>query len=152
MAFQGLDPIAFESVSAVTATPSIDVGVRRVYNGEEYVYVYNNGGAQASPGFGLVVSALSGYSVTVSSTSGQFAVGFVKHATLTTATYGWALVRGFLDGMTNGMASTALAAGDALQIAADGKVCKGETGPYIAAAMKATASAGTMSAFIRCFG
>lgn len=151
MAFNSADPINLESVSAVTATNSVDVGTRRVWNGEEYVYYYNAGNSQISVGFGATVSAVSGYSVTVSSTSGQHAVGFCKHATLTTATYGWLLKVGFLDGLTNGMASTALTAGDSLQLAADGKVCKGETGPFVAQAMKATASAGSMSAFIKCW-
>lgn len=148
MAFQSVGPVLFESVSAVTATPSVDVGSIRIEGDEKYIYAYNAGNSQISVGRAAVVSAVSGYSVTVSSVSGGFAVGFVKHATLTTGTYGWLVTRGFVDSVTNAMASTALAAGDAIQLGVDGGVCKGETGPYVGKMMTATGSAGVAHAFV----
>lgn len=148
MAFESLSPVLFEGVSAVTATNSVDLGSRRTVAGAEYIYVYNAGNSQISTGKIAVVSALSGYSVTVSSISGDFAVGVCKHATLTTGTYGWLLTRGFVDSMTNGMASTAIVAGDVLQVAADGAMAKGVTGQNIGKAMTATGSAGVANAFI----
>ena len=59
--------IYFESVSAVTATPSVEVGRRRIEGDEAYVYVYNTGSSTAGVNKGCVLSAVSGYSVTVSS-------------------------------------------------------------------------------------
>lgn len=99
MGLERISPVFFESASAVTATNSVALGSRRVdANGYEYVYCFNAGGEQISPGFGAIVSTgTSGFSVTITSvaeTAHQF-VGVVKHATLTTATYGWVLTKGF---------------------------------------------------------
>lgn len=151
MGFQSVGPVCFESVSAVTATPSVEVGTIRIEGDEKYIYVYNAGTTQISVGKCAVASAVSGYSVTVSSISGDFAIGFAKHATLTTATYGWLVTRGFVDSVTNGMASTALAAGDVIQVAADGAVAKGVTGPSVGKMMTATGSAGVANAFVCVF-
>lgn len=148
MAFYSVGPVCFESVSAVTATPSVDVGTLRIEGDEKYVYCYNTGGSQISVGRCATVSAVSGYSVTVSSVSGDAVVGFVKHATLTTATYGWLVCRGFVDSVTNAMAGTALAAGDVIQAGADGGVAKGVTGQNVGKMMTATGSAGSGHAFI----
>ena len=96
MSFEGLAPIRFESVSAVTATNTVDLGTRAVDGGNEYVYVYNAGNSQISKGFAAVLSATTGYSVTVSSTTQvDIALGMVKNATLTTGTYGWLMIKGF---------------------------------------------------------
>ncbi len=151
MSYQNVGPVNFESVSAVTATPSVDVGVIREHEDEKYIYVYNNGTSQISVGRCATVSAVSGYSVTVSSVSGDAIVGFAKHATLTTGTYGWLVCRGFVDGLTNAMASTALSAGDVIQAGVDGGVAKGVTGPSLGKMVSSTGSAGTGSAFIALF-
>jgi hypothetical protein len=149
-------PAYIESVSAVTATPSVQLGSVRVENGEEYVYVYNDGGAQASQNFAVVPqSGSSGYSVTVTSVTGaDIPMGFVKHATLTTATYGWAMVKGYT-GISNGMASTALASGAMICLAANGAVQE-HTGaltcPVVGKVIVSTASAGSGRAYVRCFG
>lgn len=92
---QGL-PVEFESVSNVTATNSVNPGETRFVNGEEYIYCYNAGVQQISVGNYAVLSANSGYSVTVSSVTGyDLPIGFCKHTTLTTGAYGWLLSRGF---------------------------------------------------------
>lgn len=106
---QGL-PVEVETVSNVTATNSVNPGETRFINGEEYLYVYNAGVQQISVGNFAVLSANSGYSVTVSSiTQYDFPIGIVKHATITTGAYGWLMTRGFakLQLAANASASTA---------------------------------------------
>lgn len=162
-------PIAFESVSAVTATNSVDLGTVRTQGGETYVYVYNAGAQQISVGRCAVLSANSGFSVTVSSVTGyDIPMGFAKHATITTGAYGWLLVRGFTT-VKNEMASTAMALGDPIVVAANGGMQQlnvsttalcGAVGligvPAVGIVVSACASGGTGSsmalAFVRCFG
>jgi hypothetical protein len=92
-------PVAYEeSISAVTATNSVDLGSRRVDKGESYVYAYNAGGLQIDPSYGVkLVTGCSGYSVAATALAdvANPCVGIVKHATLTTATYGWVMTKGF---------------------------------------------------------
>lgn len=120
MPFYGVGPIQFGSVSAVTGTPGPNdpaVGTVVQDGDEEYVYCYNNGNSQISKGQFAVVTAVTGYSVTVSSiTHSDVPVGVCKHATLTTNTYGYLLRRGF----GPMQAGSAIVAGDALTPGADG--------------------------------
>jgi len=92
-------PVAYdEQISAVTGNPSNEIGARRYHKGEEYVYCYNAGGSQISPTYGVkLITAASAYSVAVTSISdvANPFVGVVKHATLTTGTYGWVMTKGF---------------------------------------------------------
>ena len=85
-----------ETASAVTLTPSVSLGTRRFYNGVDYVYCYNQGNSQISPGYGAIASLCSGYSVTVSSVTGDMCFGVVHNATATTSTYFWLAQRGFV--------------------------------------------------------
>jgi len=159
MAFHSLNPINFESVSAVTLTPSVEIGVRRIENEEEYIYCYNDGGASITAGFGVILSNVTGYSVTVSSVTevGGF-FGIAKNATFATAAYGWMMVRGFVD-MPNGMAGTAVADADIVVPAVDGKFAAhtstAKTIPF-GVVMSAGASGGTGASlsmlFVRCLG
>ena len=113
-------PVETESVSNVTSTNSVDVGTVRYYNGEEYVYVYNNGAQSALVGNIMVLSFNSGYSLTASSTTGyDIAMGVVKHAAIGTGQFGWIITRGFTK-VVNAMQSTAMTAGDPLVPAAGG--------------------------------
>lgn len=82
-----------ESVSAVTATPSVQLGTRRLYNGAEYVYVYN-AGVTAAVGYGMIASANSGYSCVVTAVYGSTLFGVVQNADLQASSYGWILTRG----------------------------------------------------------
>ena len=61
-----------------------------------YCFVYNDGGASAMVGAGVVPnSAATGYSVTVTATtSSDLCLGVVRNCTLTTGAYGWVVVRG----------------------------------------------------------
>lgn len=86
----------FAPVSNVSTTADAELGSRRMENGNEYIYVYNTGNSDISVGRGAIVTATSGYSVVVSSTSmvDQF-LGVCRHNTITTGAYGWLLTRGF---------------------------------------------------------
>ena len=87
-----------ESVSAVTLSNSIELGVRRYYKGEEYVYCYNAGGAACDKLDGVkLVTGTSGYSVAATSLTDTAnpCVGVVKNATMTAAAYGWVMSKGF---------------------------------------------------------
>lgn len=100
MAFNSVGPILFESVSNVTATPSHNLGDRILINSEEYVYCFNAGGSTCTAGKAVkLITGASGYSIAVTSLTDIFnpCVGVVKHADLTTATYGWVMVKGFLN-------------------------------------------------------
>ncbi len=87
-----------EGVSSTTLTPSIEVGARRYYKGEEYVYCYNAGGASISQGLGVkFVTGASGYSVAASNLTDVFnpLVGVTKNVAMAAAEYGWVMTRGF---------------------------------------------------------
>lgn len=144
MAFSSVGPIAFESVSAVTATNSVELGTRVSVGGNDYVYVYNAGNSQISKGFGATVSGTTGYSVTVSAvTMLDFAVGVCKNATLTTGTYGWLLTRGFSTFVAG--ASDSFTTGDVLALAVDGvfalkTISTGYVSPIVGKAVQGAAS------------
>lgn len=144
--------VFFESVSNVTATNSVEVGVERKVGDETYRYVYNAGNSQIPPSYGCVLSAVTGYSVTISSITGvDFLVGAVKHATLTTGTYGWVLTQGFMP--VEMEADNSAAAGQILALAADGEFAlkSNSTGyptPAVGKAMAAVASGASGDAFI----
>lgn len=153
MSVFSLGPIFNETVSAVTATNSVEVGTNRRVGNDDYIYVYNAGNSQINPGYCAVVSSVSGYSVTLSSvTSVDLAVGHCKHATLTTATYGWLLTRGFAQVQLG--ANDSMVAGAILRAGVDGTYAAatnatGNISPIIGKAMGAAASAGTATAFIK---
>tara|TARA_R110000868_G_scaffold9394_2_gene46912 strand:- start:2190 stop:2621 length:432 start_codon:yes stop_codon:yes gene_type:complete len=138
-------------VTATLGKNDPEVGTRVAEGNDEYILVYNNGTTQISVGQGAVVTAVSGYSVTVSSIVGvDMPIGVCKHATLTTATYGYLLTRGFSS--AKAATSTAPVAGDVLMLGTDGvwtvkSLSTGFMGNVNAKAMTATASAGVCQAF-----
>lgn len=155
MKFQG--PVGYEeSISQVTATPSVQIGARRVHKGEEYVYCYNAGGAAVDAGLGVkFVTGASGYSIAGTSVTDTFnpAVGVVKHATMAAADYGWVLVKGFA---TVKVVSASTADYKMLALGASGKfiAASGTTtlGTAVAvgyALSHNTAAGGSVYAFIR---
>lgn len=113
-------PIRFGSVSMVTGTlgpndPEVGTVVRE--GDEEYIFVYNNGASTINTGQFAICTAVTGYSVTVSSiTHVDVPIGVCKHAAIATTKYGWLLRKGF-GPMQVG---SAVAAGDLLGPGADG--------------------------------
>lgn len=98
MSFYGVAPILFESVSAVTATPSVDLGTRRIDAGNEYVYCYNAGGSTIAVSEGVkFITGASGYSVanTQLTSVANPCVGVCKHAAIAAGSYGWIITKGF---------------------------------------------------------
>lgn len=144
--------VYFESVSNVTATNSVEVGSERKVGDESYRYVYNAGNSEIPPSYGCVLSAVTGYSATISSTTSvDFLVGVVKHSTLTTGTYGWVMTQGFAP--VEMEANNSAAAGQILALAADGEFAlkSNSTGyptPAVGKAMAAIASGASGQAFI----
>ncbi len=124
-----LSPVSFESVSNVTASPSVQLGTVRNDSGVSYIYVYNDGNSQISQGFmGFLAgtnSLSSGYSVTVTNAASQAggikAVGVAHNATLTTGTYGWLATKGLvLIAPDGGGSAVSMNAGDVLVAGIDG--------------------------------
>jgi hypothetical protein len=148
-------PVLFAGKSMVTASLGVndpEPGYRMTDGDEDYVFVYNAGESDIAPSYGAVMSAVSGYSVTVSSTTSvDFLVGVCKHATLTTGTYGWLVTRGFTQ--VEMEADNSCTAGQILALAEDGEFAlkSNSTGyptPAVGKAMEAIASAGSGTAFI----
>lgn len=139
----GLSPVLFESVSAVTATPSVQLGTRVNVGGNDYVYVYNDGGA-LNKGNGAIVTGTSGYSVHVTSvTMTDFALGICRNATIAAGSYGWLMTRGFSD--FNAGASDSFAVGNPIALAVDGlfankTISTGYITPHVGRCLSACAS------------
>lgn len=143
--------IFFESVSAVTATNSVELGTTRQEGEDVYCYVYNAGGEDISQTYGCALSAVTGYSVTVSSLTNVDLFGHVKNATLTTATYGWVLRRGFA--AVEMGANNSAAAGALLCPGADGTYAHATQttlpfGKIVGKAVEAIASGASGSAYL----
>lgn len=151
----GLSPIRFVSPSFVTNSlgpNDPNVGDVAVYGNEKYRFVYNVGSSTANVGDGVIVSAVSGYSVTVSSVTGvDLLVGVVKHAAIATGYYGYVVTNGF--SQVNMGADLSAAAGALLVLAADGKftaktISTGYVGQGNVKAMGAIASGASGTAYI----
>lgn len=131
MAFYSENPVVFESVSAVTATPSVELGVMRTHAGELYQYMY--AAKTCSMGVGVVQTGTSGNTVVATGiVSGEFCAGFVKNESLVSGYYGWVLKKGVVDA-ANGMANSAGADGDVVLLGTDGKIRTAKGSPATAA-------------------
>jgi len=112
-----------ESVSAVTATPSVQLGTRRLVDGNEYVYCYNGGGA-ANQGAPCILTSTSGYTyVTTFATGADTNVAFLgllNNATCAAGSCAWVCTKGFGKAYVQ---SAAIIAGDALWIVDGGGYC-----------------------------
>lgn len=105
-----------ESVSQVTATNSVDLGTRRVDNGNEYVYCYNDMVSAATLGVFMIASGGSGYSLVRSSAAAlDMPVCVVKNVAVPAANYFWGLVKGQAL-----LSSLAFAVGDMITVGAQG--------------------------------
>ncbi len=149
MAFEGLSPVRFGTVSMVTLTLGAndpEVGTITQEGDETYIFVYNTGNTQITIGAGATVSAVTGYSVTVSSvTHTDVPVGVCKHATMATSTYGWLLRRGFSPYLAG--PDSAVVTGNALTLGADGVwQAKGNSTAYSQVALPPVYGKATLSA------
>jgi hypothetical protein len=149
--------VRFQGVSFVTASLGVNdpkVGDRSQYGDEEYLFVCNIGSSTVSVGHACTVSAVTGYSVTVSTlTSTDFIVGVCKHAVIPTGSYGWLVTRGFTSVEMG--ADNSAAAGNILGIGVDGTFAHassstGYTGAVYGKAMEAIASGASGMAFVTC--
>lgn len=119
MAYYGVAPVAFGSVSMVTATlgpNDPELGTVREEGANKYILVYSSN--EISKGRCATLSGVSGYTVTVSTADREHVLGVCKHTTLTTGTYGWLLTRGFTPIMAS--AAVSIATGNLLYAAANG--------------------------------
>lgn len=162
MSFYGIAPIRFGSLSMVTATlgpKDPEVGARCVDAGLEYAFVYNDADTQGIPGQGFVTNAgtTTGYSCTISATtSADIVIGVVKHATITTNTYGWVVVKG-VTSVKMGATSGTVATGGLIEVAANGLFVPvsnttGNKSPCVGKALNTIASSALGDAFISCYG
>jgi len=128
--------VSEESVSAVTATPSVDVGTIRFYAGVEYRYMYNAGGDAAYKGAPVFVTASTagGTFVTTYATIGLMTTaagdgfafaGVVNNATCPASSYCWIATRGIVNCRP---CSSAIAAGDTVMAMDGGNAVMSRTG------------------------
>lgn len=153
MSNSGLQQLFEESVSAVTATNSVELGTERWEDGRKYVYMYNKSTSTASTKYGVVYSASSGYSVTISSVGGEQLAGVVYNADIPPTEYGWVCVKGHVPLTSSG--NSAIAAGNRVVLDAAGTFTRstggtGYTGVVVALPTGATETAGTFAAFVNC--
>jgi len=157
--FGGADGATPQSMVTTSLGPN-DPEIGTVYRdgNKEYVFVYNAGGASAAVGHGVIISAVSGYSVTVSSVTdiNGWCIGVVQNATFTTAAYGWVQTRGF--GQVQMHANQSAAAGERLVLSTDGgfgRLASANTDVLratpVAIAVSAIASGASGTAYIRTF-
>ena len=142
----------FEALTTTTLTASVDLGTRREENGKSYIYVYNGGGASITSGYGCTVSLLSGYTVTVSSTTQVNHCVGVANTTMATATYGWIQTKGFCKIKLS--ANNSMALNDPIKLGTDGlfgvnSVATGNIDLQCGFAIEAVASAGSGSIYLR---
>jgi hypothetical protein len=160
MAVYSVGPVAFDTPSMTTATPGrndAQLGTRIQYEGNEYVFVYNDGNSRIPVGYGAVLqSGASGYSVTVSAaTSADLMVGACKFASINTGYYGWLLTKGF--GTVQMLASSgSVASRGLLELGANGLFAPvsnttGNAAPAVGQALAAIVSGASGSAFISVF-
>jgi hypothetical protein len=158
MAYYGNRPVNFFGVSGITTAlgpNDPELGSRATVDGKEYIFVYNAGSSTANIGHMGVVSAVSGYSVTVSSvTNVDFAIGVVVNSGLATGEYGWLQTRGFAEIEMSPNNSAAVA--DVLTLGPDGGFANvsnttGVGTPTYGKAMEAMASGASGTAYISVF-
>jgi len=93
--------VVFSGKSSVTSALGANdpqVGTRKTFDGEDYLWIYNEGSATIPVTYACSLngSGVVGYSCNISNPTGtaQF-VGMVKHTAIPTLNYGWLLTRGF---------------------------------------------------------
>lgn len=157
--FSSVGPVAFtnnenSSISHVTADSAkavAELGARRTYKGEDYVYVHSL--VETAIGEILVLSAASTYSLTKTTVSKQdLPMCVVKHQTMPAAGYGWGLVRGVAEALK--IENTA-ATGVALATGSGSVAISALVGSFptqAAWAQVLSSGTGTCKAYVKCFG
>lgn len=117
-------PVRFLGVSATTATRGKNdpqLGDECQEGSTKYLFVHNAGNSAIPPGVACILqSGASGYSVTISSVTGDRIIGVCKNASIATGYYGWVVTKGFTSVQMMTASGTASAAQTPLQIAANG--------------------------------
>jgi len=162
-----------ESVSAVTATPSVDLGTIRFNGGIQYQYMYNAGGA-GNQGCPVLVTGATDYNfvttyaqidtLTAAGADGFAFAGVLHNATCAASSYAWVAQRGMIQCRPE---SSAIEVGDAVLIKDGGnaiiarsgvtdtataaELCSFIVNPVVGQAMEAATAAatGTISVYIR---
>lgn len=150
----GLSPISFGPVTAVTSSRGPNdpnVGDVRIEGNNQYRYVYNAGNSKIETGKGAILSAVSGYSVSVSSTTSVDLLVGVAVNTISTGYYGYLVEKGFASVQMG--ANLSAAAGGLLVLAADGTftnktISTGYVAPGLVKCMDAIASGASGLAYI----
>ncbi len=151
-------PVNFAGVSQVTTTLGAndpEPGTEITFGKEKYIHVYNNGAQTIGVGFGAVCSGSSGYSVSVSSTSGfDLPIGFCKHAAIPAGSYGWLVTKGFTRVQMSADTSGAINA--LVNLGLNGTVAiitvtTGLPGPVCAKLLEACASGVSGMAFVKVY-
>lgn len=161
MTVSNVGPILFAGVSMVTTTLGTndpEVGTVCRSGSHDYIFVYNTGSSTVNPGYGVVCSAVSGYSVTVSSTSGlDVLIGVCRHAAIPTGSYGWVVTKGFCQIQMSATSGT-VAAGDYVGLGPDGTFNRRASAntdvmlaPIVGKAMAAINSSASGTAYIKAF-
>lgn len=95
----GYQVVNKQTPSFVTADSAANqLGAIRLWNGEKYQWMYNAGGESANAGYGVrLITGASGYSMAITAQTDTFnpCAGFVKHADIPNASYGWVMTKGF---------------------------------------------------------
>lgn len=156
----GATPLSFVTTdSAAIRAKGHTVGDRVDFAGEEYVLVHNAGASIAAKGNFMVLSSLSGYSLTISSLSAQhMPICVVKHEDIPAGGFGWGLVRGFSQVLCESTMSTGnfLTAGQdgvfkTYATSANTDTVKGyNVGQVVSSGSGSTAS--MPKAYVRCWG
>lgn len=159
MANESISPVRMAGASFTTTALGVNdpqVGDFCEEGGRRYVFVYNDGGASAPTGYGVVLnSGATGYSVTVTSvTSADFLIGVVRNATLTTGAYAWVVCRGITPVQLGTNFSAAVRQN--LELGAAGVFAGASNttgnGPVVGQCLVAAASGTSTNAFVSCFG
>jgi len=160
MAYSSNSPVSFFPISATTSALGAndgELGTRRYEQGREYVLVYNDCNSNMAIGQGITLqTGASGYSCTISSvTSVDIVVGVVRHQTISTGYYGWAVTKGITYVKMMATSGT-VAAGDLLEIGGNGLFYKasnttGNIAPAVGKALEAIVSSATGLAYVSCY-
>jgi len=117
-------PARFFGVSATTTSLGSNdgaIGDECQEGSTKYLLVYNDCNSSLAVGNGVILqSGATGYSVTISSVTGDRPIGVVKNAAIATAAYGWVATKGFTTVQMMTASGTASAAQTPLQLAANG--------------------------------